>query len=238
MTVSGTTSFSMTVAQIITEARAVLGVQAQEEPLQAAELEQGINALNLMLKTWQAEGVMAWTETEGAFALVQGDNSYVIGAGGTFVTVPLDILDVRLSRTTDTLMFGMDRADYWGLSNKNTQGTPEYFYYDRQTAGGTLYVYPAPDVLVGTVKFTYRRPIMDVGDGPDTLDIPQEWQEAIVQNLAFRLIPYYSAITPEHVAVVTALAQASYAGVSGFEAIVPRGRADRAGSIGKPTGKV
>lgn len=237
MTVSGITTFSVTVAQVITEARALLGVQAQEEPLQAAELEQGITTLNLMLKTWQVEGVMAWTQSEGGFPLIQGDNSYTI-AGGTFPLPVVDILDVRLSRSTDSLMFSMDRADYWGLPDKNTQGTPEYFYYDRQRSGGTLYVYPAPDALVGTIKLTYRRPIMDAGDGPDTLDIPQEWQEAVVQNLAFRLIPYYSAVTAEHVAIVTALAQASYAGVSEFGGTKPRGRAIRAGEVGKPIGKV
>lgn len=239
MTVSGTTTFSMTVAQIVTEARALLGVQAQEEPLQAVELEQGITALNLMLKTWQAEGVMAWTEAEGSFALAQGDIDYLIGAGGSFTTVPLDIIDARVTRGgIDGLMFAMDRADYYALPSKTTQGVPEYFYYDRQRSGGTFYVFPAPDVTPSTVNFTYRRIIMDAGNGTDTLDIPQEWQEAIIQNLAFRLIPYYSAITPEHVAVVTALAQASYAGMSEFGSTKPRGRAIRAGEIGKPIGKV
>lgn len=218
MTVSGTTSFSLTVSEIITEARALLGVQAAEEPLQAHELQQGIRALNMMLKAWQVDGVKTWTLTEGSFALVQSDYDYVFGAGGTFTTVPLSLSDVRITRNGQDLpMYEMSREEYYALPVKDTEGYPTQWYYDKQREGGTLYVWPAPDATTSTLKFTYRRSVMDAGDGTKTLDLPQEWHEAVCYNLAKRLIAYYPGANPVNVKEVKEMAASSYGSVKGFD---------------------
>jgi hypothetical protein len=218
MTVSGTAAFSMTVEQIVTEARGLLGVQAAEEPLQAFELAQGIRALNMMLKAWQADGVQTWTFTEGAFPLVLGQQGYAIGSGGAFAMAPLDITDVRITRSgRDLPMNRMSRQDYYALPIKTTQGYPTQFYYDRQRDGGTFYVWPAPDTSLGTIAFTYRRYIMDAGDGTNTLDLPTEWHEAVTYNLADRLIPYYPSISPTNKQKVETRAAAAYFSVKGFD---------------------
>lgn len=218
MTVSGTTTFSMTVSELVTEARGLLGVQAAEEPLQAHELDQGIRALNMMLKAWQADGVRTWTLTEGSFSLTQSDYDYVIGSGGTFTTVPLEILDVRITRSSrDMPMHRMSREEYQAIPVKSTEGYPTQYYYDRQREGGTFYVWPAPDSSAGTIKFTYRRQIMDAGNGANTLDLPTEWHEAVAYNLAKRLIPYYPGIRQENLAIVTSMAAESYAIVKDFD---------------------
>lgn len=218
MTVSGTTTFSMTVSEIVTEARGLLGIQAAEEPLEAHELQQGIRTLNMMLKAWQADGVQAWTLTEGTFTLVQADADYVFGAGGTFTTVPLDITDVRITRNSNSIpMFRLSREDYYALPLRTNQGYPTQFYYDRQREGGTFYVWPAPDSGLGTIDFTYRRYIMDAGDGTNTLDLPTEWYEAITYNLADRLMPYYPGISPVSKQKVETRAAAAYFSVKGFD---------------------
>ena len=218
MTVSGTTTFNLTVTEIVTEARGLLGIQAAEEPLQAHELAQGIRALNMMLKAWQADGVKTWTLTEGSFALAQSDVDYVFGSGGTFTTVPLEITDVRITRNSQDLpMNRMSREEYFALPLKTTEGYPTQFYYDRGIAGGTFYVWPAPDSTAGTIKFTYRRYIMDAGDGTDTVDLPPEWMEAIAYNLAKRLLSYYPNVNPVLLPNVMEMAASSYAVVQGFD---------------------
>jgi hypothetical protein len=218
MTVSGTTSFSMTVSEIVTEARGLLGIQAAEEPLQADELQQGIRALNMMLKAWQAEGVQTWTLTEGTFTLVQGDFDYVFGSGGTFTTVPLDITDVRITRSSTSMpMFRLSREDYYDLPLPSSEGYPTQFYYDRQRDGGTLFVWPAPDSQGGTIDFTYRRYVMDAGDGTNTLDLPTEWHEAVCYNLAKRLISYYPGVSQTILPHVLNMAASTYAIVKGFD---------------------
>lgn len=217
MAVSGSVDFALTAVEIVEEARSLLGIDAEEEPLEAAELQKGLRALNMMLKAWQAEGLMISLLTEGTLALVQSQASYTFQAGGDFNTVPFEITDMRITRnSTDLPMFEMGREEYFALPNKTTEGYPTQWYYDRQRDGGRLYVWPAPDATAGTLKFTYRRVINDMDASANSLDLPQEWHEAVVYGLARKLMPRYGgAGTPEGQLVLTEAAR-SYQVVKDF----------------------
>lgn len=197
MALSSSTDFTLTGTEIVTEARRRLGIQPTEEALTAAELTEGLTALNLMLKTWAADGVMYWTMTEGSLSLVQGTQSYSFASGGDFTTVPFDMMDVRITRdSTDLPMTELSREEYFALPNKTVQGYPTQWFYDRQRDTGTLYVWPTADASLGTLKFTYRRTLMDMDEGTNNIDLPQEWLEAIVYNLADRLSDTYGIPVP------------------------------------------
>lgn len=218
MTVSGSVDFNLTGNDIVIEARRKIGIHDDEEPLSAVDLQTGLTAMTMMLKTWQSEGVMCWTLTEGQLTLVQGDVDYVFGAGGTFTTVPLEITSIRITRGTSEIpMYRMSREDYFDLPNKTTQGYPTQFYYDRQRSGGTLYVWPAPDATAGTLKFTYRRLIMDMDASVDNPDVPQEWLEAMVYGLGKRLAENYGLTGSPMAQAVAAEADRTYAVVKGFD---------------------
>lgn len=81
MTTSGNTSYNPNALQIITEAFAQIRVGIEEEPLTAAQAQDGMNSLNLMVKAWQADGLHLWTKTEGVIFLQYGVPQY--GLGGT-----------------------------------------------------------------------------------------------------------------------------------------------------------
>lgn len=218
MAVSNSIDFTQTAQELIVDALAELGVLAEEEPLEATDLARGLRTLTRMLKAWQADGVMTWTMTDGTLALVQGQESYAFGAGGDFTTVPLDIGDMEINRGTNDLpMFRLSREEYRAMPNKTTQGYPTQYYYDRQRDGGTLYVWPAPDATGGTLKFTYRRIIMDMDAGANNIDLPQEWHDAIVFGLASRLVGPYSMDGKPAAARVKAEAEAAYQIVKGFD---------------------
>jgi hypothetical protein len=218
MAVSGSTDAAYTGSDIVTYARSLLGIQAAEETLQAHELTEGLFWLTVMLKAWEADGVMAWVLTEGSFALVQSDVDYVFGSGGTFTTVPIDITQMRITRNSmDLEMERMSREDYYALPNKTTEGYPTTWFYDRQRDSGTLYVWPAPDSGTGTLKFTYRRRIMDMDAGTDNIDLPQEWYLAVVYGLAQLLSPIYGKVGTARGATVEKWASIYYQSVKGFD---------------------
>lgn len=190
MTVSGSTDAVSTAVQLIEDARRLLGIHAEEQPLAAHALATGTRFLTMMLKDWQVDPDLGtWLETEGTLTLVASTPSYVFGAGGSFTAVPFEIVDARINRTTDIPMTRLSRQQYNALPNKTSTGFPTQWFYDRQRDNGTLYVWPSPDAAAGTFKFTYRRRIMDVDAGTDNLDIPPEWEWAVVNNLARMLIP-------------------------------------------------
>lgn len=229
MAVSSSTDFSLNGTQIVTEARRLLGIQASEEPLTNAELDVGLTHLNLLLKGWQAQGVMAWTYTEGQLTLVDGTASYLFGSGGAFTTaVPHDLIDVRITRSSiDLRMTELSREEYYGLPNKTTEGYPTQWFYDRQRSSGTLYVWPVPDATAGTLKFTYRRQIMDMDAGANDMDLPPEWVDAVVYGLADRLGDIYAKqdpmITAKAARAFTVARQFDGAEGAGVVSILPAG---------------
>ena len=218
MAVSNSTDFSETAQQIIIDARNELGIANDEEPLEAVDLQKGLRALNRMLKAWQADGVMAWTLTEGSLVLTQGQAEYDFGSGGDFTTVPFDITDARMGRnSTDLPMTRLSREEYFALPNKMTEGYPTNYFYDRQRNSGKLYVWPAPDATTSTFKFTYRRIVMDLDNNSDDFDTPQEWTEALVFGLAARMVGMYGMSGKPAAQRVQALADATYSTVKGFD---------------------
>jgi hypothetical protein len=207
MAVSGSSNFTSTAVQLITDARRLLGVNAEEESLADSEKEIGLRFLTMMLKDWQVDPDLGtWLETEGTLTLSDSDGSYTFQAAGDFTTVPFEIKQIRISHDggNEIEMTRMSREDYYRLPSRTTEGYPTQWFYDRQRDGGTLYIWPEPDDALYDLTFTYRRRIMDLDAGTDNFDLPPEWEWAIVNNLAVLLIPVYGrGGTPEASQVIT-----------------------------------
>lgn len=219
MTVSNSTDFKSTGVQIAEDALSKLGVLAEEEALPNYQLERILRALTMMLKTWQADGVGTWLMTEGSLSLTISDGSYTFQTAGDFGTIPFDISQMRISHDggPETELVRLSRQEYYRLPTRTTDSAPTQFFYDRQRDGGVLYLWPRPADGDYDITFTYRRRIMDMDAGADNFDLPPEWEEAIVWNLAERLInPYSKAGTPEAMEV-KAMAARTYAIVKDFD---------------------
>lgn len=196
MAVSGSTDFSSTAVQLFTDARRALGINAEEEPIDATELAVALPFLTRMLKTWEADPDLGtWLISSKVLTLVQGQQSYLFGAAGDWTTIPFALLDdppITINRgSSDVPMRRISRGDYQRLPNKTTQGCPTQWFYDRQRDNGTLSIWPAPDATASTLTIPYRRRIMDVDNSTDNIDLPPEWEEAVVFNFADTLIANY-----------------------------------------------
>lgn len=73
----------MTAQQLIDNAFSKIGVKKMEQPLIAAELQDGIDNLNLMMKSWQAQGLHLWSMEEGVLFLDVGVSEYSLGESGS-----------------------------------------------------------------------------------------------------------------------------------------------------------
>jgi hypothetical protein len=201
MTVSSSTDFNPTAVSVITNARRLLGISAEEESLEANELTIGLDWLTMILKDMEADPDLGtWLETQGTLTLVASDKDYTFQAAGDFTTVPFEISHMRVVKSSGNYieMRRISRQEYYRLPNPTSTGFPTQWFYDRQRDGGVLYVWPVPDASDYSVAFTYRRRIMDTDAGTDNLDIPPEWIWAVTHRLAVALGPLYGrAGTPE-----------------------------------------
>ena len=86
MTTSNSVDFELNALQLITKSFQKLGVRAAETPLESFEIQDGLDDLNLMLKSWQQQGLHLWLEEEGVIFLDVGKESYLLGPSGDEAT--------------------------------------------------------------------------------------------------------------------------------------------------------
>lgn len=206
MATSGSTDYSLSRNDVIREAFGLALQDGYGETISNEDYEAAARALNMMLKTWQAEGLRLWLTKEGSMTLTASKQSYTMGSGGNHTERPLRILSMRFrdSNSRDLPMERMSREEYFDLPVKSSSSSaPTQFYYDPGRAIGTLYIWPTlASGTTGSVRFTYERPIEDLDANTDDFDLPQEWLETISYNLAVRLAPRYGAAKGENFAEI------------------------------------
>lgn len=80
-TTSGLYDYSPTVAKIITRSLRQCGVIAEDETPTSSQAATALDAMNAMVKAWQASGIHVWTEDECLLFLQPNQTQYQLGAG-------------------------------------------------------------------------------------------------------------------------------------------------------------
>jgi hypothetical protein len=83
MTTSGTSTFNYTRDQIIRRSFRQLGAFASGETPDAQSVQDASDALNALVKEWDALGIHLWTESEGVLFMQPGQVQYALGPGST-----------------------------------------------------------------------------------------------------------------------------------------------------------
>ena len=124
-----------------------------------------------------------------------GNYVYIVSPN---IVRPLRIPSVRRWNTLsqiETPLIALSRIDYQNLPNKTLTGTVTQFWYDPQGGAnnvGLLYLWPTPAaVLNNNIKFTWYRPIQDFNTAANTPDLPQEWINTLIWNLAMLMSPEF-----------------------------------------------
>lgn len=194
MTTSNSTNFSINRNQLIEGAYRLAGVIAEGETPSTEQYSVGSEALNMMVKAWEADGMPLWAIKQYSVTLTASTSTYTIGEGQTVNTPkPLKVIQGYLHNTSssiDTPMRILTRQEYNMLGNKTSTGNPVQLFYEPLVDTGVLYLFPVPDSTVAsayTVTIVYQRPFEDFDTSSDTPDFPQEWYEAVKYGLAVRL---------------------------------------------------
>jgi hypothetical protein len=161
----------------------ILGIKGLGEDLAPEEASVVIRSLNWMLKSWQVDGVgrrarrdelaIAWPASQSYCQLsvnfLDIDNVFVRTSG----------IDVQLDPYSDD--------EYAAIPNKSSEAArPLIYNVGKSITTMTLRVWPVPEGAI-TLYADGQRVIEDVTALTETLDIPQEWTEAVHYGLAARL---------------------------------------------------
>ena len=178
------TSSVRTARDIVTRGLRKAGLLGFGEVPSPEDAEVALQELDDMLKGWQAEPYTLWTQATGSIALTTG-------AEHTLDPIrPLRLLSVRLRRNgVDIPMIRLTRDEYDRLPLKDAYGSPTLWFFDRQREAARLYVWPLTRAVAGeTLVYTYERELPDLTSLNSEIDVPGEWWDAVVYNLAARLL--------------------------------------------------
>jgi len=199
MALSYSFDFTLNRNALITRALRMIGAIAANQEPTADEISDASEALNLMLKAWQADGLQLWTVTMTTFTPESGTYGYTVGPGADIDIPgnPIEIFEAyrRTTATTvDVPLNRLARTDYWELSDKDSEGTPVNFYFEPQKIFSNFYIWPTPDqnfINNNTIVILYQKPFDDMDSATDNLAFPQSWELAVVYGLAVLLAVEY-----------------------------------------------
>ena len=163
-----------------------IGVAAQGEGLDGADLTSAMGQLRRMLAAWQNRGDMLWAATRMDLTTALGVTSYDL------TPRPLEVHSVHLRRgTVNQPLTKFTRNEFERLPLTALPGAyPTAWWADRQRDVTILHLWPTP--ITGLpVAATVTREIL-AEDPDDEADVPGEWEEAVVYGLAARLSDDYA----------------------------------------------
>lgn len=177
MATSGTSTFNLTVDDIIAEAYEPLGVLTPT----GHELKSARRSLNLLFREFSNRNLFAFISEKDSISTVASTATYVLDANA------LDIMNVTVTvSSTDIELTRYSYSDYAVIPDKTSTGTPSTYYVDKQRDAIVLYLWPVPDAVY-TIKFEKKRKIQDVGDYTNTIDVPDQLLPAIISGLTYKL---------------------------------------------------
>jgi len=179
MASSGTTSFNITIDEVIEEAYERCGVRTNS----GNDIRSARRSLNLFFADRGNRGINLWKVKSKTETLVNGQVTY---------NTPSDCNDVleavvTVSGGTQQSLTKISRSEYIAIPNKTATGTPSQYYVDRQITP-TISLYLAPDTsAVTNIFYYYLARIEDAGAYTNTTDMPFRFFPCMVSGLAFYL---------------------------------------------------
>jgi hypothetical protein len=199
MATSGTTSFNLTIDEVIEEAYERCGARTNS----GNDLRSARRSLNLLFSDWGNRGVHLWKVTLQTQALTAGTFQYAAPTDcNDVLEAYISTTSTTTSTTQDVSLTKIDRSAYAALPNKGATGQPSQYYVSREITP-QIYLYQAPDASTYTfLKYYYIGRIEDAGFYSNTTDIVYRFMPAMCAGLAYYLS---QKIAPERIQLLKQL---------------------------------
>jgi len=152
-------------------------------------------------------GVWQWWDIDTFTSAVAGNAMQnvlayqIVASAGTTLAIN-QFLAANLPN--EITMALINRDDYISLPDKDQQGRPVQYWFDKQYANPILHIWPAADTMsqFRQLIMTRHRQIMDVGTLPQIIEVPQRWLNPIIDKLAAAVAIETPEVNPQLVPVL------------------------------------
>lgn len=201
----------------------VLGVG--QTPL-SEDTNDAFTILNTMIAGWSRRRWMIYHLVDVVFQST-GAQSYSIGLNQQFNVTRPDTIEYAFARQQyNTISGAVDypldvmaaREDYASIALKQLVSFPSLVFYDATFPIGTVYYYPIPNSTF-ELHLGVKETLFAFSNLTTTVNLPSEYQEALIWNLAARLRPMYQ-LPPDP--TIIGIAQTSLQVIRGANAQISR----------------
>jgi len=204
MTTSGTYTYNPSLGELTLYAFNLCGLR--NTSLLQEHMESARMAANMVAASFSNRGVNLWQVDLVTTPLVQGVSTYAVDPS-TVMILDGYITTGTGSTAIDRIIMPISRSEYASYPNKNQQGFPTTFWFDRLLSP-TVSIWPVPDGSQVSFSYYRLRQIEDANfQNGQTVDVPYLWMEAFAFALAFRLALIWS---PDKVAVLKPMSDEAY----------------------------
>ncbi len=194
----------MIVSDLIASAMRKLGLLESGGVPTSAESADALEALQVMLRSWASEKINVFSSVHETHTLVAGTSSYTWGVGGAINTLrPNQVIGVSIldgSGITHPVDI-ISEGQYRNISTKTTISRPNSLFAQYAFPYITLYLYPVPDTAE-TLNLDSLKPFTETSSftaTTDTIQVPVNYEEPIIYNLAIRIASEFGKEIPREV---------------------------------------
>lgn len=191
-----------TARDLIKGSMRLIGAIASGETPSAAELADGLSALNDMLKSWSTQRLLVPVRTREEFAV--SVSPITMGPGATLdAGRPLKIDAAAIMVGTSEVPLRVLTPEEWQTTSLKSLASslPNSIYTDGTYPNETLNLWPKPSGNVTLVLYSWKA-LETYASANSTSAFPDGYDEAIKYNLAIRLAPEYGRAIPGEIASV------------------------------------
>lgn len=201
------------------------GVLGVGQTASAEDTQDAFKMMNMMLAQWQTNRFLVYHLVTNSLPCT-GQQSYTVGIGGDFnIARPDRISSAYVQLTAQSAPNKVDypltilsaREDYNRIAVKQQGSMPTALFYDSGYPLGNLYPWSVPDTQYTLFITTYAQ-LQSFATVSDVINMPPQYEEAIMWNLAGRLRPMYG-LEPEQ--TIVALARAALNTLAGSNTQIP-----------------
>lgn len=187
MTSSGVYNFSLTNGEIVLDAYERCGIVAAQ--LEQKHFFTARRQINLMLASeWSNRGINLWKVELISQLLTQGTATYTLPSRVIMMLDAYRSTNQGTSTQTDIYISPISRDDYAAYPQKQTQGPPNQYWFDRLVTP-TVTLYPVPDGNATYYLNYYAWVQIQDSTVPSgvTPDLPVRWYDAACAGLGYRV---------------------------------------------------
>ena len=195
MATSGTYAFNPSLGELVLYSFNLIGLR--NTSILQEHLESARMATNMLLARFSNQGVNLWCVDLVTTPLVTGQSTYDVD-GSTVMILDAYVQNDDSGANIDRIILPVSRTEYASYPNKEQQGYPTVYWFDRLisasrstgSAGPTVTLWPVPNTDNGPQSLKYYR-VRQIQDSAysngQTVEIPYLWLEAFAYGLAYRL---------------------------------------------------